>query len=59
MGYANPAQTGRGIHLRQYARAFIIGDPKTQKRFVFVSIDGCMASQLVTLQVTFADENKC
>eukprot|EP00117_Sycon_ciliatum_P000562 scpid53224/ scgid6579/ Neutral ceramidase B; Acylsphingosine deacylase 2B; N-acylsphingosine amidohydrolase 2B len=51
MGYANPAQTGRGIHLRQFARAFVLMDPATSKRFAFVNIDGCMASQVVTLQV--------
>lgn len=52
MGYANPKQLGRGIHLRQYARAFIIQDPKVAGSSVlFVSIDACMASQVLTLKV--------
>ncbi|XP_022919563.1 neutral ceramidase [Onthophagus taurus] len=37
MGYAQLAQKGAGIHLRQFARAFIIGDGT--KRVAFVSVD--------------------
>lgn len=40
MGYAKQNQKGMGIHLRQFARAFIIGDGK--ERMVFVSVDACM-----------------
>uniref|UniRef100_A0A7S0RPR3 Neutral ceramidase n=1 Tax=Chlamydomonas leiostraca TaxID=1034604 RepID=A0A7S0RPR3_9CHLO len=50
MGYAQPQQTARGLHTRLYARAFIFAqadDPRS--RFVFVNLDACMASQLVTL----------
>ncbi|XP_065187149.1 uncharacterized protein LOC135817810 [Sycon ciliatum] len=48
MGYGNPAQTGEGIHTRQFSRAFIIVDAATEQRTLFVSIDGCMASHVVT-----------
>lgn len=51
MGYANPNQVSGGIHLRQYSRAFIIEDPKTGIRTVFVNIDACMASTLIKLEV--------
>ncbi len=37
MGYANIEQKGRGIHLRQFARAFIIDDDS--EKFVFVNVD--------------------
>jgi len=50
MGYANPAQIGDGIHLRQYSRAFIIDDGKT--RVVFVSGDICMATQALKMNVS-------
>ncbi|KAJ8318838.1 hypothetical protein KUTeg_003929 [Tegillarca granosa] len=45
MGYANPAQTTHGLHLRQYSRAFIITDSKNSTPIVFVSTDSCMQSQ--------------
>ncbi|XP_072038922.1 uncharacterized protein [Amphiura filiformis] len=51
MGYANPGQVTGGIHLRMYARAFVIAEPDDSKRFVFVSIDGGMQGQGVTLEV--------
>jgi len=50
MGYANPAQIGEGIHLRQYSRAFIIGDGKS--RVVFVSADICMGTQIMAMKVS-------
>ncbi|CAK8675531.1 unnamed protein product [Clavelina lepadiformis] len=49
MGYANPDQVAGGIHMRQYARAFIIGQGRS--RIVFVNIDACMGSMLVKLEV--------
>merc|ERR1719242_141832 len=49
MGYAAPQQTGKGIHMRLFARAYVIDDGK--KRFAFVSLDGCMGSDLVTQHV--------
>ncbi|KAA0185811.1 hypothetical protein HAZT_HAZT008098, partial [Hyalella azteca] len=45
MGYANPAQINDGIHIRLFARAFIIDDDTN--RFVFVNTDLGMATQLV------------
>ena len=49
MGYAQVGQRAAGIHIRQYARAFIIDDGN--KRFVFVNLDACMASQALTSEV--------
>ncbi|XP_041988495.1 neutral ceramidase-like isoform X2 [Aricia agestis] len=40
MGYANFEQSGMGIHLRQFSRAFVLDDGK--QRFVFVSVDAAM-----------------
>jgi len=37
MGYAKLSQKGFGLHLRQWSRAYIIGDGTN--RFVFVSVD--------------------
>lgn len=51
MGYANPSQISEGIHLRQFSRAFIVVDPDTQTRVVYVNIDACMLSQVVKLEV--------
>jgi hypothetical protein len=40
MGYAKLGQKGKGIHLRQFARAFILDDGK--ERLAFVSVDCAM-----------------
>ncbi|KAK1264876.1 Neutral ceramidase [Acorus gramineus] len=50
MGYANLNQTASGLHFRLRARAFIVAEPEG-KRVVFVNLDACMASQLVTIKV--------
>ncbi|KAI4385980.1 hypothetical protein MLD38_003961 [Melastoma candidum] len=50
MGYANVEQVAAGIHFRLRARAFIVAEPQG-KRLVFVNLDACMASQIVTLKV--------
>ncbi|KAI3772260.1 hypothetical protein L6452_03442 [Arctium lappa] len=50
MGYANSDQTASGIHFRLRARAFIVAEPQGN-RVVFVNLDACMASQLVTIKV--------
>lgn len=50
MGYANTEQIASGIHFRLRARTFIVGEPNG-KRLVFVNLDACMASQLVTIKV--------
>ncbi|XVF68909.1 hypothetical protein PTKIN_Ptkin11bG0039100 [Pterospermum kingtungense] len=50
MGYANTEQIAAGIHFRLRARSFIVAEPQG-KRVVFVNLDACMASQLVTIKV--------
>ncbi|CAL0307334.1 unnamed protein product [Lupinus luteus] len=50
MGYANPEQVASGVHLRLRSRAFIVAEPHGD-RVVFVNLDACMASQLVTIKV--------
>lgn len=50
MGYANTEQIASGIHFRLRARAFIVAEPQGN-RIVFVNLDACMASQLVTIKV--------
>ncbi|XVF05395.1 hypothetical protein REPUB_Repub05bG0168300 [Reevesia pubescens] len=50
MGYANTEQIASGIHFRLRARSFIVAEPQG-KRVVFVNLDACMASQLVTIKV--------
>lgn len=51
-GYANPSQIAGGIHIRLYARAFIIAEAsQPDKRVLFVNLDACMASQAVTFTV--------
>lgn len=37
MGYAKMSQVGIGLHLRQWARAYIISDGTN--RFAFVNVD--------------------
>ncbi|CAI9770784.1 unnamed protein product [Fraxinus pennsylvanica] len=50
MGYANMEQTASGVHFRLRARTFIVAEP-VGNRVVFVNLDACMASQLVTIKV--------
>ncbi|KAK8938881.1 Neutral ceramidase [Platanthera zijinensis] len=50
MGYANMEQIASGIHFRLRARAFIVAEPGGS-RVVFVNLDACMASQIVTIKV--------
>ncbi|XP_048407238.1 neutral ceramidase isoform X2 [Stegostoma tigrinum] len=51
MGYANPEQTAAGLHTRLYSRAFIVADPSSSKRVVFVTADIGMVSQKLRLEV--------
>ncbi|RLM92607.1 hypothetical protein C2845_PM08G19420 [Panicum miliaceum] len=53
MGYASAEQIASGIHFRLKARAFIVAEPDG-KRAVFVNLDACMASQLVTNNVAIS-----
>ncbi|KAH6765662.1 Neutral/alkaline non-lysosomal ceramidase [Perilla frutescens var. hirtella] len=50
MGYANMDQITSGVHFRLRARAFVVAEPQG-KRVLFVNLDACMASQLVTIKV--------
>lgn len=50
MGYANMEQIASGIHFRLQARTFIVAEPQGN-RVVFVNLDACMASQIVTIKV--------
>ncbi|KAD7477040.1 hypothetical protein R6Q59_006877 [Mikania micrantha] len=51
MGYANMEQTTSGIHFRLRARSFIVAEESQGKSLVFVNLDACMASQIVTIKV--------
>ncbi|KAF9596229.1 hypothetical protein IFM89_008388 [Coptis chinensis] len=51
MGYANAEQIVSGVHFRLRARSFIVAEPPKGNRLVFVNLDACMGSQLVTLKV--------
>lgn len=50
MGYANSDQIAAGVHFRLQARTFIVAEPGGN-RVLFVNLDACMASQLVTIKV--------
>uniref|UniRef100_A0A182PKG1 Neutral ceramidase n=1 Tax=Anopheles epiroticus TaxID=199890 RepID=A0A182PKG1_9DIPT len=50
MGYGEFSQRGQGIHLRQYARAFIFEDER-EARVVFVSADAGMMGHAVKRDV--------
>ena len=50
MGYANTEQIASGVHFRLRARAFIVAEPQGS-RVVYVNLDACMASQIVTIKV--------
>ncbi|PVZ67725.1 neutral/alkaline ceramidase [Pelagibaculum spongiae] len=52
LGYANPDQKSSGIHTRQFARAFIIADPETAKRIVFVNADVGLLFQSIKQEVS-------
>lgn len=58
MGYANIEQKSSGIHTRQWARAFIVVDPQSGERVVFVNVDAGAVFQAVTQGVMAALETK-
>ena len=57
MGYANIKQVGRGIHLRQFARAFVVED-ENSKRIAFVSVDAGMIGYGLKREVIKNKKNK-
>ncbi|XP_055947030.1 neutral ceramidase-like [Argiope bruennichi] len=56
MGYAKISQVTRGIHTRQYSRAFVISD--NSSRVAVVSIDSGMVSHIVKMEVVKALKEK-
>lgn len=50
MGYANAEQIASGVHFRLRARTFIVAESQGN-RVVFVNLDACMGSQIVTIKV--------
>lgn len=50
MGYAKPDQKGVGIHLRQFARCFIMEDGT--QRVVFCSVDSGMMGDGIRKEVS-------
>ncbi|XP_049537702.1 neutral ceramidase [Anopheles darlingi] len=57
MGYAQITQRGTGIHLRQYARSYIVDDG-SGGRFVFVSVDAGMMGHAVKRDVVAVLQKK-
>ena len=55
MGYAKQGQNTKGIHIRQYSRAFVFEE--SGLRNVFVSVDCGMMSQLVKMKVCIVMKN--
>ncbi|GFX02079.1 ceramidase_alk domain-containing protein [Trichonephila clavipes] len=53
MGYAKVSQVTRGIHTRQFSRAFVVGD--NSSRVAIVSIDSGMVSHVVKMEVSRLD----
>ncbi len=56
MGYAQVSQKGHGLHLRQYARTFIVDD--NVKRVVFVCFDGAMMAHALKRDVNLNQNKK-
>lgn len=50
MGYANLKQKGKGLHLRQFARAFVVEDV-SGNRVAFVTVDAAMVGDGVKREV--------
>lgn len=55
MGYGKMEQTGEGIHLRQFSRAFVIED--STSRIAFVSIDSAMMGDHIRSDVSSGKYN--
>ena len=50
MGYAKQGQNTKGIHIRQYSRAFVFEEEG--HRNVFVSVDIGMMGQLIKMEAS-------
>ena len=57
MGYAKLSQKGKGIHLRQFARAFILDDG--EERFAFISVDCAMIGNGLRREVSTLGREEC
>jgi len=51
MGYAKTGQDTKGIHLRQFSRAFIISNVDGTNPIVYVSVDVAMMSDVIKMEV--------
>lgn len=51
MGYGKNGQNAQGLLTRLFSRAFILADPDGSNRMAFVSVELCMISQRLRLEV--------
>ena len=51
MGYADPFQTGQGLHTRLYSRAFLVASRSSKRPILFINLDVGMSSQLIKTHV--------
>jgi len=51
LGYVRPDQITEGIHLRQYARAFVVVDPASERRLAIVNTDLMSVTHSLVLAV--------
>lgn len=58
MGYGKNGQNARGLLTRLFSRAFILADPDGSNRMAFVSVELCMISQRLRLEVLKRLESK-
>ena len=54
MGYAKQGQNTKGIHIRQFSRAFVF--EQDGERNVYVSADCAMMGQLVKMKVSYFNQ---
>lgn len=58
MGYGKAGQNAQGLLTRLFSRAFILADPDGSNRMAFVSVELCMISQRLRLEVLKRLESK-
>lgn len=51
MGYGSTSQVGEGLHMRQYARAFVVENPQTSQRNLIIVLDALSAFDSVRQEV--------